>query len=117
MPRTKARDIAYTTADLRPVIMTPDGESMEGGMQYGESLHQKEKRAKKFKPAEPLQGIGKGGRIGESATASFVQEIFQNRVGLEDPREALLKYAREEDQQKAKFLASTPPPGRDDVKE
>lgn len=94
--------------------MTPEGESIDG-QKYGESLHQKEKKSKKFKPTEPLQGAGRGGRIGASATASFVQEIFTDRVGLEDPREALLKYAREEDKEKAKYLADTPAPGRDEV--
>ena len=45
-------------------------------VKYGESLHQREKRGKKMKPMEPVSGHGKGGRIGESATASMVQAMF-----------------------------------------
>lgn len=85
MPRTKARDVSYTTADLTPVIYTPDAGGL-GGPRLGMSAHQREKRAKKFKPTEPVHGIGRGGRIGASATAGFVAEMFASgaRVGLED---------------------------------
>lgn len=115
MPRTKARDVAYTTADLTPVVFTPDAHGqMTAEHKHGVSLHQLEKRAKRFKPAEPLRGVGKGGQIGASATAGFVKEIFKDRVGLEDPREALLKYATKEEQERKKFMAKSPPPGRDD---
>lgn len=86
MPRTTPRDVAYTTADLKPVVYTPDALPMFADQKYGQSLHQKEKRAKKFKPTEPLAGAGRGGRIGASATAGFVQDIFMrgNRIGQED---------------------------------
>ncbi|WOO77649.1 WD repeat-containing protein 70 [Vanrija pseudolonga] len=106
MPRTKARDVSYTTADLTPVIYTPDAGGL-GGPRLGMSAHQREKRAKKFKPTEPVHGVGKGGRIGASATAGFVAEMFASgaRVGLEDPREALLKYATEEEKERKKYMA------------
>lgn len=86
MPRTTPRDVSYTTADLKTVVYTPDALPMFADVKYGQSLHQQEKRAKKFKPTAPLAGAGKGGRIGASATASLVQEIFAsgNRIGLED---------------------------------
>lgn len=85
MPRTKPRDISYTTHDLKPVVLTPDALPMFADAKYGESLHQKEKRAKRFKPTEPVVGVGKGGRIGASATAGAMMEMFGgSRVGLED---------------------------------
>ncbi|BEJ17357.1 hypothetical protein CspHIS471_0607580 [Cutaneotrichosporon sp. HIS471] len=115
MPRVKPRDVSYTTADLTPVVFAPDEHGqISADQRHGMSLHQMEKRAKRFKPTEPLSGVGKGGRIGASATAGFVQEIFASRGGLEDPREALLKYATKEDQDRIKYLAKSPPPGRDD---
>lgn len=49
---------------------------MFADVKYGESLHQKEKRSKKFKPMEPMSGAGKGGRLGASATQGFVQTLF-----------------------------------------
>lgn len=114
MPRSKARDVSYTTADLAPVVFTPDAHGqLTSEQKHGTSLHQLEKRAKRFKPTEPLSGVGKGGRIGASATAGFVQEIFKGG-GMEDPREALLKYATKEEQERKKFMAKSPPPGRDD---
>ena len=86
MPRTKPRDISYTTADLKPVVYTPDALPMFADVKYGKSQHQQQKAAKKFKPTEPLAGVGRGGRIGASATAAQVAEMFAggSRVGLED---------------------------------
>ncbi len=43
---------------------------------YGMSLHQKEKRSKKFKPMEPVRGVGKGGRVGQSAMTGMAQSMF-----------------------------------------
>lgn len=65
---------------------------------YGESLHQKEKRAKKMKPMEPISGVGKGGRLGASATQSMVQTLYPTEQRFEDPREALLRYADKKDE-------------------
>jgi hypothetical protein len=76
MPRSAPRDVSFSTADLKPVIYTPEALPMFADKQYGESLHQKEKRAKKLKPMEPVWGIGKGGRLGGSATQGFVQTLF-----------------------------------------
>ena len=76
MPRTTPRDVSFTAADLKPVIYTPDALPMYADKKYGESLHQKEKRSKKFKPMEPIVGAGRGGRLGASATQSMVQTLF-----------------------------------------
>ena len=97
--RTAPRDVSFTSADLKPVIFTPDALPMFADEKYGESLHQKEKRGKKMKPMEPMTGAGKGGRLGASATASTVQTVFKTRKGAEDPREALLKYAQAKDEE------------------
>lgn len=79
MPRTGPRDMSFTTADLTPVVFTPDA---HGGIQsaYGQSLHQQQKAAKRFKPTEPVSGVGRGGRVGASATAGFVQDVFKRRL-------------------------------------
>ncbi|KPV73768.1 uncharacterized protein RHOBADRAFT_45725, partial [Rhodotorula graminis WP1] len=41
----------------------------------------------------PVQGPGKGGRIGAAATQHVVQGLVRNNIRDQDPREALLKYA------------------------
>jgi len=68
--------MAFTSADAKPVIFTPDALPMFADEKYGESLHQREKWGKKMKPMEPVSGAGKGGRIGSSATAGMVQSVF-----------------------------------------
>ncbi|QRV90934.1 bromodomain associated protein [Ceratobasidium sp. AG-Ba] len=45
------------------------------------------------KPAPPVNGPGRGGRVGASATQHIVQHMFRDTSRDEDPREALLKYA------------------------
>ncbi|ORX38002.1 WD40-repeat-containing domain protein [Kockovaella imperatae] len=103
MPRTAPRDLSFSVADLKPVIYAPDALPVFADQKYGESLHQREKRAKKMKPTEPITGVGRGGRVGQSATATMVQALFPNRIDLnEDPREALLKYATKKDEEKKK---------------
>jgi hypothetical protein len=76
MPRTAPRDPSFSTADLKPVIYTPDALPMFADQGHRESLHQKDKRAKKLKPTEPIQGAGRGGRLGASATQGLVQDLF-----------------------------------------
>ncbi|MCO5589731.1 hypothetical protein L7F22_043699 [Adiantum nelumboides] len=44
-------------------------------------------------PERPLDGPGRGGRIGAAATQHMVQSIYKENTRAEDPREALLKYA------------------------
>jgi hypothetical protein len=84
MPRSTPRDPSFSTADLKPVIFNPDAPSQYDESKYRESLHQKEKRAKKMKPMEPISGHGKGGRLGASAEQSFVQGLFDTTLINED---------------------------------
>lgn len=84
MPRTAPRDPSYSTADLKPVIFTPDALPMFADQGHRESLHQKDKRAKKLKPTEPIQGAGRGGRLGASATQGLVQDMFMKERLNED---------------------------------
>ncbi|WVR08277.1 hypothetical protein IAU60_005324 [Kwoniella sp. DSM 27419] len=98
MPKTAPRDPSFTTADLKPVIYTPDALPMFADKNHRESLHQREKKAKKMKPMEPIRGAGRGGRLGASETQGFVQTLFPDVIKMnEDPREALLKYAEKTD--------------------
>jgi len=99
MPRSTPRDVTITSSDLKPVIYTPDALPMYADQTYRESLHQREKRAKKMRPQEPVSGIGRGGRVGASAMTGFVQTIFSDTLVKEDPREALLKYAEKKDEE------------------
>ncbi|WVN88961.1 uncharacterized protein L203_104176 [Cryptococcus depauperatus CBS 7841] len=100
LPKTTARDPSFSTVDLKPVIFTPDALPMYQDQGYRESLHQKEKKAKKMRPMEPVYGAGRGGRLGASETQSLVHSLYPDTVGFEDPREALLKYADKNDEKK-----------------
>ncbi|WWC95313.1 hypothetical protein V866_002174 [Kwoniella sp. B9012] len=97
LPKTAPRDPSFSTADVQPVIYTPDALPMFKDKGHRESLHQKEKKAKKMKPMEPVRGAGRGGRLGASETQGFVQTLFPSEMVFEDPREALLKYADKTD--------------------
>lgn len=44
-------------------------------------------------PERPLEGRGKGGRIGRSALQPLMKDLVESDLRSEDPREALLKYA------------------------
>ena len=50
---------------------------------------------KSKQPELPLSGQGKGGRISESHTQHVMLSLNKNTMRDEDPREALLKYAKE----------------------
>lgn len=96
MPKTAPRDPGFSSADIQPVIMNPDALPMFADKTYGESLHQRDKRAKKMKPQEPIEGRGKGGRLGASAQQGLVHSLYPNEVRFEDPREALLRFAKKD---------------------
>ncbi|OXG81705.1 transcription factor [Cryptococcus neoformans var. grubii Br795] len=102
LPKTAPRDPSFSTVDLKPVIYTPDALPMYQEQGHRESLHQKEKKAKKMKPMEPVSGVGRAGRLGASETQSFVHSMYPETLKFEDPREALLKYASKEEQEKKK---------------
>jgi hypothetical protein len=76
MPRTAPRDPSFSTVDLKPVIFNPDALPLFADAPARESLHQKEKRAKKMRPQEPMTGRGQGGRLGASETQGLVQSMF-----------------------------------------
>lgn len=90
MPRTAPRDPSYSTADLKPVIYTPDALPMFADQGHRMSLHQKEKKAKMMRPTEPMTGAGRGGRLGASATQSLVQTLFTQEMLNEDVSLGLL---------------------------
>nr|ODN75711.1 transcription factor [Cryptococcus depauperatus CBS 7841] len=90
LPKTTARDPSFSTVDLKPVIFTPDALPMYQDQGYRESLHQKEKKAKKMRPMEPVYGAGRGGRLGASETQSLVHSLYPDTVGFEDVRQFIL---------------------------
>jgi len=96
LPKSGPRDPSFSSADIQPVIYNPDASDSFNDQKYGESLHQRDKRAKKMKPMEPVQGVGKGGRLGASAMQGLVHSLYPNEVRFEDPREALLRYAKKD---------------------
>ncbi|KAH8922895.1 hypothetical protein BT69DRAFT_1334291 [Atractiella rhizophila] len=51
---------------------------------------------KSRRPEPPVVGPGKGGSVGASATQHIVRGLVRDSMRDEDPREALLKYARKE---------------------
>ena len=55
-------------------------------------------------PELPLNGPGKGGRIGSAATQHMVNGIYKDNSRAEDPREALLKYADKVEKDGPKFM-------------
>ena len=61
-------------------------------------------------PEMPMQGPGRGGRIGAAATQHVVQNIWKDKSREEDPREALLKFAdKEKDPKFTSAWAKTQP--------
>jgi len=65
------------------------------------------------RPELPVTGPGKGGRVGASATQHIVQNLVRDTTRDEDPREALLKYAKmadEDPQWTAAWRANQPKP-------
>ncbi|KAF9582544.1 hypothetical protein BGW38_000082 [Lunasporangiospora selenospora] len=45
------------------------------------------------RPELPMSGPGRGGKVGSSLTQHVLTDVVQDTMRLEDPREALLKYA------------------------
>lgn len=50
---------------------------------------------KSHRPEEPQTGVGFGGRLGSSLTASIMKDLVQKTEIESDPREALFKYHQE----------------------
>ncbi|KAK7058254.1 hypothetical protein VNI00_001885 [Paramarasmius palmivorus] len=90
-----------------PTILTPhalpmfrDGDGIARGSKRKRDKDRMDPR-KSRRPELPVTGPGKGGRVGASATQHVVQNLVRDTTRDEDPREALLKYAKagEEDPQ------------------
>lgn len=82
------------TADV-PIFMPDDEDEVEGA-QKKEAPGAARRDPKKTKlPEMPIRGAGRGGRIGISETTHLVKDMYLDQAALrmQDPREALLKYA------------------------
>ncbi|EGO04328.1 hypothetical protein SERLA73DRAFT_68025 [Serpula lacrymans var. lacrymans S7.3] len=90
-----------------PSIITPHALPMfregDGMTKGGKRKREKERMdpRKSRRPELPVMGPGRGGRVGASATQHVVQSLVRDTTRDQDPREALLKYAKlaEEDPQ------------------
>ncbi|KAG2116963.1 hypothetical protein DEU56DRAFT_874123 [Suillus clintonianus] len=87
-----------------PTILTPhalpmfkDGEGIVKGMKRKRDKDRMDPR-KSRRPELPVTGPGRGGRVGASATQHVVQNLVRDTTRDEDPREALLKYAKMADE-------------------
>ncbi|KAH7908264.1 hypothetical protein BJ138DRAFT_1103658 [Hygrophoropsis aurantiaca] len=83
-----------------PSILTPhalpmfrDGEGIVGGTKRKREKDRMDPR-KSRRPELPVTGPGRGGRVGASATQHVVQNLVRDTTRDEDPREALLRYAK-----------------------
>lgn len=83
-----------------PAILTPhalpmfrDGDGVVKGTKRRREKDRMDPR-KSRRPELPVTGPGKGGRVGASATQHIVQNLVRDTTRDEDPREALLKYAK-----------------------
>lgn len=93
-------------------IITPgarDAESRGQGMSFAAKKRRMEKARQDPVltriPQRPMDGPGKGGRIGVAATGHVHRSLFNPEEAREDPREALLKYA-EEGKKNPRFTAA-----------
>ncbi|CCO26729.1 WD repeat-containing protein 70 [Rhizoctonia solani AG-1 IB] len=82
------RDAPILTPHALPMFKEDEGRS-------GQRRRDKDRSdaVKTRKPMPPVNGPGRGGRVGASATQHIVQHMFRDTSRDEDPREALLKYA------------------------
>ncbi|KAG9101497.1 hypothetical protein FS749_006400 [Ceratobasidium sp. UAMH 11750] len=78
-------------------IITPHALPMFRDEENRGNQRRRDKDSKTRKPMPPVNGPGRGGRVGASATQHIVQHMFRDTSRDEDPREALLKYATKDD--------------------
>lgn len=97
--RVTIEDVSAALRDA-PII-TPHALPMFRDEENRSNQRQRDKArsdaVKTRKPAPPVNGPGRGGRVGASATQHIVQHMFRDTSRDEDPREALLKYASKDD--------------------
>jgi WD40 repeat protein len=100
--RTRPRgDDVWMNEETGPIIRPGATDASSRGQ--GTSAQSKKRKLEKMRqdprisriPERPMEGPGKGGRIGAAATQHMVQNIFRDNSRSQDPREALLKYATE----------------------
>ncbi|CAH7672113.1 WD40-repeat-containing domain protein [Phakopsora pachyrhizi] len=98
----------------RPIItpyalpMFKNEDQTVAGGRAGKRRRERERQdpVKTLKPMPPLNGPGKGGRVGASATQHVVQGLVKDSIRHEDPREALLKFAQEHEGESSKYTAA-----------
>ena len=94
----KAKSEEFVVTDSRPNIYTPH--SLPLFRSESTNLKRQREKARKdpvksHRPELPVDGPGRGGKIGNNLTQHLVKNInLQNNTRDEDPREALLKYAK-----------------------
>jgi len=107
-PPRKATVESLSASLLEPTIVAPhalpmfrDGDDVITAMGSMATKRKRDKERsdprKSRRPELPVTGPGKGGRVGASATQHLVQTLFKDTTRDVDPREALLKYADQED--------------------
>ncbi|KAF8922330.1 transcription factor [Mucidula mucida] len=80
-----------------PTIVTPGAQRFRMAWSNRDRMDPRKAR----RPELPVTGPGRGGRVGASATQHLVQSLVRDSSRDDDPREALLRYAQqaEEDPQ------------------
>jgi WD40 repeat protein len=101
--RGRVRDMREDDQELAlgPIITPGASDQHDGSGGQGTSAAAKKRKLEKMRqdprasrmPERPLEGAGRGGRIGAAATQHLVQGLYNDNSRAEDPREALLKYA------------------------
>jgi WD40 repeat protein len=90
-------DAAAAPAIIIPGV-TRDGEFTSGLPNKRKRDKDRQDPRKSRRPEMPVHGPGRGGRVGASATQHVVQNLVRDTTRDEDPREALLKYAKAGDE-------------------
>lgn len=89
-PPRKPNIESMASAELTPQIMTPHALPMfrEGDERSGKRKREKDRMdpRKSRRPELPVNGPGKGGRVGASATQHIVQHLFRDTTRDEDVR-------------------------------
>lgn len=95
--RRRVSSADFVVADSAPHILTPH--ALPLFRPEAVSLKRQREKArldpvKSHRPELPMQGPGQGGRIGSNLTQHLIQHIVPDSRRDEDPRLALLKYAK-----------------------
>ncbi|KAJ3217710.1 hypothetical protein HDU67_007406 [Dinochytrium kinnereticum] len=92
-------DYATAADESARVILTPHALPMFRDEQTKKTKRQMEKMRNdphaSRKPDFPLQGHGKGGKIGSSSAQTSLKRVLKDTMRDEDPREAILRHAKD----------------------